>query len=113
MTNQPPSGFGVADRLQVEAFVATGSIPGASKVTFADGAVLCCRLRPPYLWTPDLIQDYKDGWADGKTLTPREHTGGDLDTAYAAGYRDRAEGRMKWHLAHCPDHGDHESGCGA
>lgn len=112
-----PDGFSFADRLQVDSFMATGSIDGASKVCLVAGPGdlprLACRLRPPHLWTPDMVEDYKDGWADGKTLTPREHTDGDLDTAYAGGYRDAAENRMKWHLAHCKNHGDHESGCQA
>ena len=33
------------------------------------------------------------------------------DLIYSMGYRDAAEGRMKWHLPHCKDHGDHETGC--
>ena len=104
-----PSGFAVADRLQVDSFEATGSIDGASKVTHAADGTPCCRLRPPHLWTPDDVEDYKDGWADGKAgevpwNLPAEH-------AYSMGYRDAAEGRMKWHLPHCKDHGDHETGC--
>ena len=112
-----PEGFSFADRLQVASFMATGSIPGASKVCLVAGAGdlprLATRLRPPRDWDDVWRQNYKDGWRDGKSLTPREYTGGDLDTTYAAGYRDAAENRMKWHLAHCSDHGDHEGGCGA
>lgn len=112
-----PDGFCFADRLQIEAFMATGSIPGASKVCLVSGAGelprLATRLRPPRDWEDSLRLDYKEGWKDGKALAPSRHTSGDLDTAYAGGYRDAAENRMKWHLAHCPDHGDHESGCGA
>lgn len=55
-----PSGFGCATPQQVEAFEATGSVHGASKVAFVDGgtyydgtprpADLVIRMRPPRSW---------------------------------------------------------------
>jgi len=115
-----PSGFSYADRLQVDSFMATGSIDGAAKVALVAGAGelprLATRLRPPYLWEADLITDYKEGWKDGKA---HQRSRIDMlsvdfqDSAYLAGYLDAAENRMKWHLAHCKDHGAHDSGCWA
>lgn len=118
-----PSGFHFADRLQVEAFEATGSIQGASKVAFvrvmgnepdkSEGrTALATRLRPPRYWPDAMILAYKAGWKAGRAGAPV--TMRDVQSEpWAQGYRDAAENRMKWHLAYCEDHGDHESGCGA
>lgn len=105
-----PDGFHYADRLQVAAFMATGSIDGASKVCLVAGdgpPRLATRLRPPR--DNRYRGDYNEGWHAGRRLEPV-----DLNSrAFGDGYRDAAEGRMKWHLAHCPNHGDHAEGCGA
>lgn len=49
-----PSGFSYADTLQIEAFLATGSVNGAAKVAYVAGAGelprLAVRLRPPHRW---------------------------------------------------------------
>jgi hypothetical protein len=106
-----PDGFHFADPLQIDSFEATGSVNGAAKVCLVAGAGelprLACRLRPPFDWSSDDIEDYKDGWADARAAWPLD----EVATPYAMGYRDAAEGRMKWHLAYCTDHT--EGGCGA
>lgn len=117
----PPSGFHFADRLQAESFYATGSIDGASKVCFvrvmgnepdkSEGrTALATRLRPPRDWPDAMILAYKAGWKAGKAL---DSDNGIQGEAFWKGYRDAAENRMKWHLAYCTDHGDHDGGCGA
>lgn len=110
-----PDGFHFADRLQVESFMDTGSVDGAAKVCLVAGEGdlprLACRLRPPRGWTAAMINDYKCGWIDGKASTGSGDA--EADSPYGQGYRDAAEGRMRWHLAYCKDHGDHEGGCAA
>lgn len=104
-----PNGFHLADRLQAASFEATGSIDGAAKVTMTDQGI-ACRLRPPRDWNDKERADYQQGWEDGKALTGST---GYESFEWEHGYRDAAENRMKWHLAYCEDHGDHEGGCGA
>lgn len=110
-----PEGFHYADRHQIDSFMASGSINGASKVCLVAGAGelprLATRLRPTGMASYDI--DYRLGWQSAKQTQRGYRTrtiAGDSE-AFWAGYRDRMEGRMKWHLAHCPDHGDHEGGC--
>lgn len=108
-----PAGFHWADALQTAEYIASGSVNGAAKVIFvkgeAEGEVnLAVRLRPPR--RPGYDAEYLTGWEAGKQAKASDV----LDSkAYADGYRDRAEGRGKWHLAYCTNHGDHEGGCGA
>lgn len=107
-----PDGFAFADRLQIDSFMKWSSVDGASKIALVAGEGdlprLACRLRPPR--RPGYVAEYKTGWADAK----RPDANAVLDSqAYADGYRDRAEHRMKWHLAYCKSHGDHEGGCRA
>lgn len=107
-----PEGFSYADRLQVEAFMATGSIDGASKVCMVAGPGelprLATRLRPPR--RPGYsTAEYKQGWEDGKNPSPDDI----LDSsAYAQGYLDRRDGRMKWHFVYCTSHNNSATGCG-
>jgi len=109
-----PEGFSYADRLQIESFMQSGSIDGASKVCLVAGAGelprLACRLRPPRDWNPRQIRLYRDGWTAGRRGAPVTMVACENDE-WASGYRDAAEGRMKWHLAYCPSHGDHAEGC--
>lgn len=125
--NNAPNGFHLADRLQVEAFVRAGSVPGASKVATAPDGALAVRLGPPTGWGPvqsaakaagamltTYIREYNNGWRSAIETTQRVRVGFagvDESVAFWDGYRDRAENRMKWHLTYCHDHGDHESGC--
>lgn len=110
-----PSGFNFADRLQVESFMQTGSVDGASKVCLVAGAGelprLACRLRPPRHWDAGERIDYTSGWEasrSGEVFNRLDHS---HHSRYALGYRDAAENRMKWHLAYCANHGDHAEGC--
>lgn len=103
-----PDGFSYADLLQIDSFMATGSVDGAAKVCLVAGAVelprLAVRLRPPPGWRQSWRDDYKSGWEDGLDEIDLHD---DLDSSwwyYVAGYRDAAAGRMKWHLAYCADH---------
>lgn len=107
-----PDGFHFADRLQVESFMDTGSVDGAAKVCLvaAEGDLprLACRLRPPNNWTRQQQSDYKDGWIaarDGES-----NWGPTIQ--WSLGWDDAKNGRMKWHLAYCPEHHAGEDGCG-
>lgn len=106
-----PEGFNYADRLQVESFMATASVDGASKVCLVAGAGglprLACRLRPPRLRGEWYITEYEAGWLYAKTSTTMPDG---TSSAFDDGYLDQATGRMKWHKAHCADH--NTSGCG-
>lgn len=107
-----PAGFELADDLQVAAYNATGFVNGAAKVALVkapdgDGLNLAVRLRPPREWTEDQLDDYKDGWADGKANRGSPNS----TDAYNDGWLDAVWDRMKWHLAYCTDH--HQTqGCG-
>ena len=105
-----PSGFYAADRLQVASFEATGSIDGASKVTHGADGTLYCRLRPPRDWNLTEREGYERGWRAGKAGQPDDQ---DESFEWEHGHLDATEGRQKWHLAYCTDHGNHEGGCGA
>lgn len=135
-----PEGFHFADRLQASDYFRTGSINGAAKVAlvkYGEGPIrVSCRLRPPHRWEAIVseaklfwgltggrvdtaegrlaggqwyIEEYKRGWEAGRA----GKADADATPAYVDGYRDAAENRMKWHLAYCPDHGDHAEGCQA
>lgn len=113
MQETAPNGFTFADRIQQATFEVTGIVFGAAKVTHIDGR-LAVRLHPPK--NDRYVRAYQDGWRSARD--PEERTrvvrlGTDAERAFWDGYRDHAEGRMKWHLAHCRDHGDHETGCHA
>lgn len=107
-----PEGFSYADRLQVEAFMATSSIPGASKVCLVAGAGelprLACRLRPPTFWHDEMILAYKAGWRTARVVVEMP----DGSAAFDMGYLDQAVGRMKWHTPHCSSHNNSATGCG-
>lgn len=99
-----PEGFNYADALQVEAFMSTSSIPGASKVALVAGPGelprLACRLRPPRDRGVKYISDYRAGW----TLGRKGIGSPDGNAAFNDGWLDAIWGRMKWHLAHCSEH---------
>lgn len=115
--NRLPSGFTYANALQADAFDATGSVHGASKVAMVDegrGAWLAIRLRPPRTLedvrsqlgrdsvrtVEEYISEYNKGWRCAGQA-------GDFPSgtyAFDDGYMDRAAGRAKWHLTYCADH---------
>jgi len=99
-----PEGFMFADVLQIESFMNTSSVPGASKVCLVAGAGelprLACRLRPPRDRGVKYISDYRAGWTLGKKNMGKA----DGNAAFNDGWLDAVWDRMKWHLAYCSDH---------
>lgn len=123
-----PSGFGWATPDQAEAFNATGSVNGASKVALVrqeGGTVdLAIRMRPPRSYDDidrELIgidvqrhgitegaeavawytREYNAGFKAGKRSTEMP---ADKSHSWDDGYLDAAAGRLKWHLTYCADH---------
>lgn len=113
-----PSGFTVANDLQAEAFHATGSINGASKVCLvrtATGVDVAFRSRPPMFVksimstlgrgdvdsAEEYVAEYNKGWRYA-----REHESGHPGGSFAMedGWLDAVAGRAKWHLTYCADH---------
>lgn len=113
MQDTAPNGFTYADRVQIATFIEKGIIFGASKLSTDPDGRIACRLHPPA--NKAYVDAYNAGWASAANPDTRTRVVAreDEQRAYWDGYRDRSEGRMKWHLAHCPDHGDHETGCQA
>lgn len=116
-----PSGFTFANEPQAEAFAATGSVNGASKVCLVrtdDGERVAIRMRPPRTMadvvsigrkTTDDVEAYKReynaGWAaSGRPGDSAAWNSGNTSHAWDDGYLDRAAGRAKWHLTWCLDH---------
>lgn len=112
-----PSGFTFANELQSEAFAATGSVNGASKVALVStpaGTDLAIRMRPPrtlediasvlgrgcVTTSEEYRSEYEKGWR--RAAGPADMGGG--SHAHDDGYLDRAAGRSKWHLSWCLDH---------
>lgn len=108
-----PDGFAYADRLQIDAFMETGRVPGATKVCLVAGEGdlprLACRLGPPTSWAAQQRVDYREGWL---TSTAGEPNDGTHTIQWGFGWDDASHGRMKWHLAYCPEHHAGPDGCG-
>lgn len=129
-----PSGFVLANDLQQQEFVDTGSVQGASKVAlvattddrllnaelaeregFEGYLELAVRLRPPRFLksvrsslgrsSVETVEDYIREYNNGWNHAVRStEYPTGKSDAYEDGYLDRAAGRAKWHLTHCADH---------
>lgn len=116
-----PSGFAYANAQQAEAFTATGSVAGASKVAYVrngDEVDLAVRLRPPHKLehirstlgrnavgsVEKYVSDYNAGWAASKREFSSLWDSGDTAHSWDDGYLDYAAGRPKWHLTYCLNH---------